>query len=117
VLENIPPESDYGLTSTSLPSTTASRWLDIGSWRRALRSSTTPKGNQNVYTSLRGNGRYPAGQLVEEALIRLDSGRVNITVYHLSQAGEQDSDLEGGFRTACDRSPRFYASTRIPTPW
>src|SRR5208283_2729293 len=63
------------------------------------------QGESECLYELQRNGRHPAGQLVEAAVIRLDSIRRQHSVHLLSPAGKQDSDLEArsGARGA-DRS-------------
>jgi uncharacterized membrane protein (UPF0182 family) len=84
-LENIPPESSFGLT-TKQPS------IYYGESMPGYRIVATgvkefdyPKGNQNVYTSYAGTGGHPAGQLVEAALVRLDPDGCQYPVYILPQ--------------------------------
>ena len=96
VLENIPPESSYGLTMNQPAVYYGESMPGYRIVATGVKEFDYPKGNQNVYTSYAGNGRYPAGQLVEAALVHLDPGRRQYTVYVLSSAGQQDSDLEAG---------------------
>ena len=81
VLENIPPESAYGLTVNQPAIYYGESMPGYRIVATGVKEFDYPKGNQNVYTSYARNGRHPAGQLVEAALVRLDSGRCQYTVY------------------------------------
>ena len=78
VLENIPPESDYGL-SISQPS------IYYGESMPGYRIVATgvkefdyPKGNQNVYTSYNGTGGIPLDSLWKRLLFTATQGDINI---------------------------------------
>ena len=78
VLENIPPESAYGLTINQ-PS------IYYGESMPGYRIVATgakefdyPKGNQNVYTSYAGTGGIPLDSLWKRLLFTLTQGDINI---------------------------------------
>ena len=117
VLENIPPESAYGLTINQPAIYYGESMPGYRIVATGVKEFDYPKGNQNVYTSYDGTGGIPLDSLWKRLLVRLDSIRHQHSVYFLSSAGKQDSDLEARSASACSRSLRSCASTRIPTPW
>jgi uncharacterized membrane protein (UPF0182 family) len=105
VVDNIPPESAYGL-KVDQPSiyygetTPGYRIVATG-----IKEFDYPKGNQNVYTSYGGTGGIPLNSLWKRLLFTWTQADVNILFTSYPSTGKQDSTLEARSR-ACpaDRS-------------
>ena len=105
VLENIPPESAYGLTINQPSIYYGESMPGYRIVATGVKEFDYPKGNQNVYTSYEGTGGIPLDSLWKRLLFAWTQIRYQYSVYFLSSAGKQDSDLEArsGARGA-DRS-------------
>jgi len=78
VLENIPPESDYGLTVTQPSIYYGESMPGYRIVATGVKEFDYPKGNQNVYTSYAGSGGIPLDSLWKRLLFAWTQADVNI---------------------------------------
>jgi uncharacterized membrane protein (UPF0182 family) len=78
VLENIPPESDYGLTVNQPAIYYSESMAGYRIVATGAKEFDYPKGNQNVYTSYAGTGGIPLDSLWKRLLFAWTQADVNI---------------------------------------
>jgi uncharacterized protein len=78
VLENIPPESAYGLTVNQPSIYYGESMPGYRIVATSVKELDYPKGNQNVYTSYQGTGGIPLDSLWKRLLFTWTQGDVNI---------------------------------------
>ena len=78
VLENIPPESSYGLTITQPSIYYGEKMPGYRIVATGVKEFDYPKGNQNVYTSYAGTGGIPLDSLWKRLLFTWTQADVNI---------------------------------------
>jgi len=78
VLQNIPPESDYGLTITQPSIYYGESMPGYRIVATGVKEFDYPKGNQNVYTSYSGTGGIPLDSLWKRLLFTWTQADINI---------------------------------------
>jgi uncharacterized membrane protein (UPF0182 family) len=112
VLENIPPESAYGLTINQPAIYYGESMPGYRIVATGVKEFDYPKGNQNVYTSYAGTGGIPLNSIWKRLLFAW------MAIFCLLPIFNQRAKFRsrGAFRSAYSRLLRSYASTKIPTP-
>jgi uncharacterized membrane protein (UPF0182 family) len=89
VIENIPPESAYGLTVTQPAIYYGEMMPGYRIVATSIKEFDYPKGSQNVYTSYHGAGGIPLDSLWKRALFAWTQSDVNILLTSYLQPGSR----------------------------